>query len=390
MGQLELKHMALAALICILIAAHKKRQAVVTKHKITQNKDRRPGKWVAEDYETPTPSPYPNWDVEKTAPLPYRAFTHKYNISMGINAMRWDDWIELDNEWIKYHNEKCTRLKAKSSDVHGTRPEARPAAFELLEELRQFLPARYPLLFRSTHKGMENLLTGELHVFRNCQQSEISEDPMATAAKLVQDDLAIMIEGSDGQYRLLAGAIVLPGFWRFKDKVGLSLNDIHTSGDVPKYQEKLQSGMNRFFTKLSCDKPVVRYNYFIQLDDELAWSKLIGPEDSNNLGWHSAPPAAAVEQLYFRSERQSLRRLPKTGAVVFTIRTYFCRITDICQEPHIPRRLLNAVETWTEDVREYRGYYKFRDALLPYLEAKASEQEQAGYVPDNEPSVYPF
>ena len=32
-------------------------------------------------------------------------------------------------------------------------------------------------------------------------------------ARLVQDDLAIMFEKADGQYYLLAGAILLAGFW---------------------------------------------------------------------------------------------------------------------------------------------------------------------------------
>ena len=36
---------------------------------------------------------------------------------------------------------------------------------------------------------------------------------MTMCARLVQDDLAIMFEKPDGQYYLLAGAILLAGFW---------------------------------------------------------------------------------------------------------------------------------------------------------------------------------
>ena len=57
---------------------------------------------------------------------------------------------------------------------------------------------------------------------------------------MVQDDLAIMIERSDGMYYLLAGAIILPGFWRLEDKFGMVLSEIHTSGDVPQFREKLE------------------------------------------------------------------------------------------------------------------------------------------------------
>jgi len=29
---------------------------------------------------------------------------------MGIRKMEWDEWIELDNQWLKFHNDKRARL----------------------------------------------------------------------------------------------------------------------------------------------------------------------------------------------------------------------------------------------------------------------------------------
>lgn len=388
---LEAKHYLYLAIACAMVVAKfLKKQPAKKAAIIVLNKDRKYGHWMPEDFKAPVPAAFKNWDVNNTRPLPYRAFKHKYTITMGIRNMEWDSWIELDNEWMKYHQEKLRRVEEKGTEVYGTFPEARDAAFELLDEFWAYLPARYPTLFQQLDTGLKNLLTGEVFTFRRCNRDEIKEDPMLMAAKMVQDDLAIMIEGEDGNYVLKAGAIILPGFWRFKDKVGMPLNMIHTSGDVPKYQEKLQSGMTKFFVRLTCDKPVVRNNYFIQTDDELGWSSSIGDEKSDVVGWYTAQPAVTPEQLYFRSERQSLRRLPKSGAVVFTIRTYFCPITEICKEPHIPRRLLDGVESWSDDVREYRGYDKFKDVLLPYLEQQTLEQEKMGYTMETEPAVYPF
>ncbi|QFZ26288.1 hypothetical protein EJF18_20187 [Clavispora lusitaniae] len=387
---LEPKHYVYIVLFVALAVAYVLKPQRKVKKPVVSNKNRVPGTWTPESFKTPVPRPYPHWDAQKTRPLPYRAFKHKYNITMGIRNMEWDSWIELDNEWMKFHQEKLDRLKEKGDEVHGTYPEARDAAFELLDEFWSYLPNRYPTLFRQLDSGLENLLTGERFIFRNCNRDEIKEDPMVMAALMVQDDLAIMVEGSDGVYYLKAGAIILPGFWRFKDKVGMPLHAIHTSGDVPKYQEKLHGGMAKFFTRLTCDKPVIRNNYFIQTDSDLGWSSSIGDEKSEVVGWNTAKPAVKPEQLYYRSERQSLRRLPKTGAVVFTIRTYFVPMAELVEEPHVPRRLLNAVESWSDDVREYRGYEKFKDVLLPYLQEKAEQQEKRGYVPETEPSVYPF
>jgi alpha-1,2-mannosyltransferase len=43
--------------------------------------------------------------------------------------------------------------------------------------------------------------------------------------------------------------------------------------------------MTNFFRRLKPESPVVRNNYFIQVDDKLAWSESIGDEDSAGIGW---------------------------------------------------------------------------------------------------------
>lgn len=361
------------------------------------NKNRKLGHWIPDhSFKTPTPSAYPNWDFNKTQPIPYRAFKHNYKVNMGIRNMNFDDWIQLDNQWGKYHQDKLDRIEAKGTELYSS-GDALEAAYELCEEFRNWLPERYPTLFKKTDLGIDNLQTGESFVFMKEAEPKLGKfsrsdgvDPILIAAKLVQDDLAIMLESETGEYYLKGGAIMLAGFWRLRDKINLPLSAIHTTGDVPKYKTHLKSGMEKFFTRLTCDKPVVRNNYFIQTDDDLPWSRSIGDEDNKVVGWYTAKESVNINDIYFRSERQSLRRLPKTGAVVFTIRTYFIPITEICEEPHIPRRLYDGMLSWSDDVAEYKGYEKYRDVLLPYLLKKAEEQEARGITVEKEPQVYPF
>ena len=217
---------------------------------------------------------------------------------------------------------------------------------------------------------------------------------MATAGRLVQDDLAIMFERPDGQYYLLAGTILLAGFWRLADKFGMPLSEIHTSADVPGFKTKLEKGMMNFFRRVQPQSPVLRNNYFLQVDDELAWSSSIGPEDGNHsqtVGWGTAEKNRAIENHYFRSERQSLRRLPRSGGVVFTIRTYFEPITKIAKEPGVPGRLASAVRSWGNDVAKYKGRERYQDVLLEYLDGEHRSQVEEGLVgEDGEEGKYPF
>ncbi|KAJ5096857.1 hypothetical protein N7456_007578 [Penicillium angulare] len=349
------------------------------------------GEWTPSDFKRPTVTPLLDWNVHTSKPIPYRPFRYgpKYFVTLGLRSLKWDEWIELDNHYLKYHADKAKRIAERGEKCYGTAPEAMDGAIELLEELCDYLPERYPTMFQKTSTGITNTVTNETF---DITQRPLPEDPMATAARLVQDDLALMIEKPDGEYYLLAGAILLAGFWRLSDKFGMPLSEIHTSGDVPQFREKLQKGMMNFFHRLRPEEPVLRNNYFIQVDDELAWSPSIGSEDAEVVSWNTAEKNRAIEHHFFRSERQSLRRLPRSGAVLFTIRTYFEPITEIVKEPYVPGRLASAIRSWGDDVSRYKGKEKYEEVLLEYLDNKHAEQLAAGLDVEGEDEVrsYPL
>jgi len=217
-----------------------------------------------------------------------------------------------------------------------------------------------------------------------------------------------MMEGPDGQYYLKAGSICVGGFWRLEDKIGLPLKEIHLRGGVYQYKEKLQLSLDRFFRKLPIDKPVLRNNYFFQVDPDLAWASIHhGNEDdfdqsthlprsesltSSNKDWNPPNPTTDMSTVYFRSERQSLRRMPKTGCICFTIRTYFHRVTDIVDEPGIPGRLAAAIRSWPEPIAEARAMELYADSLLPWLDTLHREQLESGVITPMEEKAdrYPF
>ncbi|KAK2630532.1 hypothetical protein QTJ16_001352 [Diplocarpon rosae] len=388
---------------------------------------RKPGEWPPMEFERPTASPAPDWDVHTTKPKAYRPFRHgPYHITMGLRNMDWDEWIELDNQYLRYHADKAKRIRERGSKCSYTDPAAFEGAVELLEELTGYLPERYPSLYRKTPVGMDNLVTGESF---NIVERPLLEDPMQMAARMTQDDLALMFEKADGQYYLLAGSILLAGFWKLEDKLGMPLSEIHSSGHVPGYKEKLERGMMNFFRRVQPQGPVQRVrgplfplrvatpitalpppgscslrharlhtltraqnNYFIQVDHSLPWSSSIGEEDGaeGSVGWFTAEKNKAIEHHFFRSERQSLRRLPRSGGVVFTIRTYFHPITEICEEPDVPGRLASAVRSWGDDVGRYKGRERYQEVLLEYLDQKHRAQLAAGLEVAPEDEVRSF
>lgn len=331
--------------------------------------------------------------LEDSKPTPYRPFRYgpKYAINMGIRALDFDkeSWIEVDNHFRRYQTDKIARLESANAEkLWGSLPGSEDACLEVFELISDYLPKRYPKIYQRTSTGM---------AVAGCEHVDFAGvHPLVSVSKMIQDDIAIMIEGQDGQYYLRAGSILLAGFWKLEDKLGMSLPQIHNSGDVPHYQTKLQASMDRYISKLKVDKPIVRNNYFIQNDASLPWSKSIGEEfpaegHHEPIGWDAATTIPTIHDLHFRSERQSLRRLPRSKAILFTIRTYIHPIVDLVKEPNVPGRLASAVRSWDEDVRRYKGYSKYCDILLPYLDECHQEQVRSGVTTD-EPveHKYPF
>ncbi|WZH43081.1 hypothetical protein QYS62_004083 [Fusarium acuminatum] len=342
-------------------------------------------------WKTPSPKPLVDFDLDSKTPQLYRPCRHGPNhVTMGIRKLDWNNWIEMDSNFLWYHDLKVSELE-KDIDAHVQYVDnavTRDACFEVLEELTAYLTARYPKIFQLNDGILRNTLTGEAFTYPASNPKEA----MATAAKLVQDDLVIMVEEEDGEYHLDAGAVCLPGFWRLSEKFRMSLDTLHIEAKVPHYRAKLQKSMNRFFKGMLPEKAVVRNNFFIQLDDGLHWSHRMGDQSSNEVAsWESANnKGLTIEDLYFRSERQSLRRLPRSKALLFTIRTYFEPITTIAQEPHVPGRLAEAIDNWDDEHSTYKGKHNWADILLPYLHEQDELQKKAGVLEKIPEGSFPY
>ncbi|KAF7370939.1 hypothetical protein MSAN_00727900 [Mycena sanguinolenta] len=349
----------------------------------------------------------------------YRPFRWgEYHVTMGIRSMQWGEWIELDDQYNSYHRIRKDRVERKGekvvqvlSPLTRVRDDGEPvhigggaaAAIELVHELAEYLSRRYPMTFEITrHPLMADYPAGwgGATPIKSSEKIDIQREgaeAMRIAGLLIQDDLALMIEGSDGGYYFMAGAIIVPGFWRMEDKIGMNMQQIHMSGNVPQYEEKLQLSLERFFRRLAVDKPVVRNNYFVQISpppsdtpsidpDELAWGEnVLGSEDEyggTKGSSFGSPPVLVVtpQTLRLRTERQTLRRLPRSGAIAFTVRTYLVPVEELAQEPGIAARFASAVRSWPEGVREYKGERRYGEVLVRYLDEMAGREKEEAEV----------
>lgn len=138
-------------------------------------------------------------------------------------------------------------------------------------------------------------------------------DTLAGAAAAGWEDLCVLQPDEQGQYRLTAAAVGFPTDWDLGEKMGRGLTAIHAP--IHGYAEQLASGVDHFFANLPVGQIFGRSNWFVAPTD--LWRYL--PQDDPALRFAHVHADNAGETLFLRCERQTLRRLPGSGAVLFTI-----------------------------------------------------------------------
>jgi hypothetical protein len=127
--------------------------------------------------------------------------------------------------------------------------------------------------------------------------AEVAPDGLAALAVSQPDDVCLLAPTPG--WPLVAGAVLFPSHWHVRDKVGRPLAEVH--GRVPGYPA---AQVDRFLDRLGSGKVMWRRNVLFHRNGEL-----------------HAPVPTPGDEWWIRSERQTLRRLPATGAVLFTIAT---------------------------------------------------------------------
>jgi hypothetical protein len=164
-------------------------------------------------------------------------------------------------------------------------------------------------------------------------------------------------------YRLVGAAVAFPSDWHPADKLGLTLPELHEP--IHGYREQLASGVDHFIAQLAPGPIFGRANWFVTPTPELRWIA-----EDPAVAFAAVTPANAGETLFVRSERQTLRKLPRTGAVLFTIGVYVAPLASLT--PDNLHRIAAAVGSIGAGEAGRRGAPAYAPALLDYAAARAA------------------
>jgi len=250
------------------------------------------------------------------APLhtPYDGTSSPFTI--GLKPLDFTDWIEIDRHFDAQLAEKRRLYAEREPDVLVAEPDTLGAQAEVLALLTAHLLDRFPERYRPSEDG-GMLAAGQPAV----TAADMRERPLHAASLLVQEDLILMRRGESG-WRLAAGSLCFPSSWVLTEKFGRPLQEIHRP--VPGFGTGTRNAeiIGRMFDSLQ-GQGVMRWNWSLQLDGALYHPFSNAERDARAAGRPSRfGDDEAVARCFVRVERQTLRKLPRSGDILFTIRIH--------------------------------------------------------------------
>lgn len=283
---------------------------------------------------------------------PYDGSSKPFTI--GLTQLDPDRWIEPDEQLQHYLDEKKHLLSEARDTVLAVGDDTEDAQSELLSVLIDYLPSRYPGIYR---RDGDQMMVGERRVALGL------DPPLAVAGSLVQDDLVLM-QRTDCGWRLRAGYVAFPSSWALAEKFGRTMDEIHTP--VPGFEHGTRNAelIARMFDNLPPGRFVERFNWAVNVDGGLHLPK------SKSEGVAAEAITLTEESTFIRIERQTLRKLPQTGAIVFTIRIYSDPLSLLRSRPdaaELARAFVEQLRALTLPQAAYKGLVSKREALVAAL-----------------------
>jgi len=294
---------------------------------------------------------------------PYDGSSKLFQI--GLKQLDPANWVEIDDS-LDFQLAEKRRIHAQhGADVFVAENGTKDAQAEVLALLHAHLPARFPERY-----GVED---GNLTVAGHPELDGLETQnlpPLKHASLLVQEDLIIMRRGESG-WRLAAGALCFPSSWVLTEKFGKPMSDIHEP--VPGFGPGTRNAglIDRMFDRLQVVQPVERFNWSIQSGDAL-YHPLSNVERIDRATGRPTrfPDVETAARAFMRVERQTLRKLPVSGDILFTIRIHLDPIALLAKRPDrgtLAASFADQLLALDADQLDYKGLTADRDRLVEAL-----------------------
>ncbi|KAI1387718.1 uncharacterized protein F4822DRAFT_290685 [Hypoxylon trugodes] len=320
--------------------------------------------------EVPMPNPYPEFNIDRALPRPYRPFRWAYHQTMSLTKLETDWWIELESTYKERIAQRKELYRKYGESVLQWLPGSELVCKELMEMVLQFICARYPQYFSLSpdNSRFENRILGTVSVIKE-------KHPLLILLDNVPEDFGIVLRDPESGYYIFRAGIICSALgWNVRTKIGMKLHEIHQP--IPDYKEKMQFSMDRYFSKMPANKPIQRGSWGFEVDQPL----YMPPGDPHEAYRDVQDATLTRSRIHLRVDWQTLRRLPLSGGVVFNFKALFTPLEEFRDEPYIPSLVLKVLREGKKSIMKYKGTWHTEHIVFPALEEYEKEQVKNGII----------
>lgn len=306
-------------------------------------------------------------------PFPFADDTYMYSVNIephtpGPAGSCFEYAVDIDEHYIAECRERAICLETTANRFLAL-PHMQAAQWDVLELITTSLARDYPDHFSLVRQGndwhwVNRPLELEMR-FTFGDPATLPYEPLEYIARQAQGDWCLL-DQRDGNLWLDAGMVTTQADWSLNFDLGMNFIEWH--GPVPLAHElEVFERAQKFLMNLQLGHPVRRLNWTLTINPRLDTSPeqypVWGPDRK------TVRPDNVGEKVHLRVELQSLWRLPRSNAIVFSIRCYLISLSELITVPNWGRRLHRVLKNLHPALVSYKGLSRYRDVTVEWLAA---------------------
>jgi dimethylamine monooxygenase subunit A len=304
-------------------------------------------------------------------PFPFHEDKYMYAVNIephvpGPKGSVYEFPFDIDEHYVSEMRDRALVLEADPGRCQAL-PHMMTAQWDMLELIMTSMARDYPEHFTLNRDGAHwhwiNRPLGIDQKFTFGEVNTLPYEPMEYIGRQVQGDFSIQ-DQRDNQLWMDAGIITSQADWSLDFDVGMNFFEWHAPVPLA-HQIGVFERALKFLLNLQIGNPVRRLNWTMTINPRLDTS----PENYHKWGTDrtTVTPENVGKKVHLRVEMQGLFRLPRSNAILFSIRGYLLSLEQLVTVPKWGRRLPRVLRTLPEELVGYKGLSRYRDTTIEWL-----------------------
>ncbi|AWI91947.1 hypothetical protein C0214_27055 (plasmid) [Methylobacterium sp. DM1] len=320
-------------------------------------------------------------------PFPFEKDEYMYSVNIeqhmpGPAKSPFEFPIDIDEHYVAEMHDRALVLEEDPGRCQSL-PHMITAEWDLVELLMESMAKHYPEHFQLTRAGdawhWVNRPLGIDQRFTFGDAATLPRPPMEYITRQCQGDFALLDQRL-GNLWMDSGMITGQADWSLDFDIGMNFMEWHAPVPLAKDMGIFERAL-KFLLNLQQGRPVRRLNWTMTINPRLDTS----PENYDKWGRDrtTVTPENVGDKVHLRVELQAMWRLPRSNAIVFSIRAYMISMNELVTVPKWARRFHRVLRDVRGELAEYKGLSRYRDTTVAWLSRyDDGAPTSPGFAPD--------